>query len=174
MDIQHDRAGYYLCWGCMLWVPAVYASQSFYLVSHPVQLSHMVAVFNLVAGVFCTWWVSIFLSLSFLFVIITEYGVNWCRGRINYDADRQRQNFRKVDGKCEIWGRSPVVIKAKYKTKDESEDRTSLLLASGWWGISRHFHYIPEIAAAFFWTVPFACEVTAYEKVNDIWFWHVM
>jgi len=23
MDIQHDRAGYYICWGCLVWVPAV-------------------------------------------------------------------------------------------------------------------------------------------------------
>ncbi|GMN62669.1 hypothetical protein TIFTF001_031753 [Ficus carica] len=22
------------------------------------------------------------------------------------------------------------------------------------WGLSRHFHYVPEILAAFFWTVP--------------------
>ncbi|MFS7992065.1 putative 7-dehydrocholesterol reductase [Helianthus anomalus] len=22
------------------------------------------------------------------------------------------------------------------------------------WGLSRHFHYVPEIMAAFFWTVP--------------------
>jgi hypothetical protein len=28
------------------------------------------------------------------------------------------------------------------------------LLASGWWGLSRHFHYIPEILLALFWTLP--------------------
>ena len=45
------------------------------------------------------------------------------------------------------------MIRASYQTS-EGEEKKSLLLASGWWGISRHFHYIPEIAAAFFWTVP--------------------
>jgi 7-dehydrocholesterol reductase len=40
---------------------------------------------------------------------------------------------------------------AKYTTKD-GEKRTSTLLYSGWWGLARHFHYIPEIAAAFFWS----------------------
>ncbi len=25
---------------------------------------------------------------------------------------------------------------------------------AGWWGLSRHFHYVPEIAAAFLWTLP--------------------
>ena len=32
--------------------------------------------------------------------------------------------------------------------------KKSLLLVSGWWGVSRHFHYIPEVMGAFFWTVP--------------------
>jgi 7-dehydrocholesterol reductase len=27
-------------------------------------------------------------------------------------------------------------------------------LASGWWGIARHFHYVPEITAALCWTLP--------------------
>lgn len=27
-------------------------------------------------------------------------------------------------------------------------------LHTGWWGLSRHFHYVPEITAAFLWTVP--------------------
>ena len=45
------------------------------------------------------------------------------------------------------------MIKAKYETI-EGESKTSLLLASGWWSISRHFHYLPEIAASFFWTLP--------------------
>jgi Ergosterol biosynthesis ERG4/ERG24 family len=29
-----------------------------------------------------------------------------------------------------------------------------LLAGAGWWGLSRHFHYVPEISAAFLWTVP--------------------
>ena len=24
MDIQHDRAGYYLCWGCLVYLPCIY------------------------------------------------------------------------------------------------------------------------------------------------------
>jgi 7-dehydrocholesterol reductase len=24
----------------------------------------------------------------------------------------------------------------------------------GWWGLARHFHYLPEILAAFCWTAP--------------------
>jgi hypothetical protein len=31
MDIMHDRAGYYICWGCLVWVPSVYTSPALFL-----------------------------------------------------------------------------------------------------------------------------------------------
>lgn len=49
-----------------------------------------------------------------------------------------------------IWGKEPKYIVAKYTTED-GKNRTSLLLVSGWWGVARHFHYIPEITAALVW-----------------------
>jgi 7-dehydrocholesterol reductase len=33
MDIQHDRAGYYICYGCLVYLPVVYTSQVPYLVN---------------------------------------------------------------------------------------------------------------------------------------------
>jgi hypothetical protein len=65
MDIAHDRAGYYLCWGCLNWVPAVYTSQTLFLASHPYQLSTPAALAIFAAGTACIY--------------------------VNYDADRQRQ-----------------------------------------------------------------------------------
>ncbi|GFP79219.1 7-dehydrocholesterol reductase [Phtheirospermum japonicum] len=85
MDIAHDRAGFYICWGCLVWVPSIYTSPGMYLVNHPVTLG--------------------------------------------------------------------VQIVASYTTTT-GETKTSLLLTSGWWGLARHFHYVPEILGAFFWTVP--------------------
>jgi len=126
MDIQHDRAGYYICWGCLCWVPAVYTSQSFYLVAHPVQLGRPLALTILLVGILMIW--------------------------INYDSDRQRQAFRR-NTKEKIWGRTPDKIDAQYTTTDGSV-RHSALLASGWWGLARHFHYLPEVFAAFCWSVP--------------------
>ncbi|GJN21023.1 hypothetical protein PR202_gb08468 [Eleusine coracana subsp. coracana] len=103
MDIAHDRAGFYICWGCLL------------------------ALSILLAGMLCIY--------------------------INYDCDRQRQEFRRTNGKCSIWGKAPSKIVASYTTT-KGETKSSLLLTSGWWGLSRHFHYVPEILSAFFWTVP--------------------
>jgi len=128
MDIQHDRAGYYICWGCLVWVPAVYTSQSFWLTTHAPDLSLATAAAITAAGLICIW--------------------------INYDSDRQRYNFRQSKGKDKIWGKIPNKIVAKYYVKGGSEKKKSLLLVDGWWKISRHFHYVPEILASFFWTVP--------------------
>lgn len=72
---------------------------------------------------------------------------------INYDADRQRECVRSTAGQCTIWGNKPRLIRTKYHTQS-GEEKESLLLVSGWWGVARHFHYIPEIAAAFLWSVP--------------------
>ena len=33
------------------------------------------------------------------------------------------------------------------------ETRTSLLLASGWWGVARHFQYMFELTAAYGWAM---------------------
>ncbi|KAG0470424.1 hypothetical protein HPP92_017124 [Vanilla planifolia] len=127
MDIAHDRAGFYICWGCLVWVPSIYTSPGMYLVNHPVNLGSKLAVSILLAGLVCIY--------------------------INYDCDRQRQVFRKTNGRCLIWGKPPSKIEATYFTT-KGESKTNLLLTSGWWGLSRHFHYVPEILAAFFWTIP--------------------
>ena len=63
------------------------------------------------------------------------------------------QAFRATDGKELVWGRPPRKIVAQYTTGD-GHQKTSLLLTSGWWGLARHFHYLPEILAAFFWSMP--------------------
>ncbi|KMZ69960.1 7-dehydrocholesterol reductase [Zostera marina] len=127
MDIAHDRAGFYLCWGCLVWVPSIYTSPGMYLVNHPVNLGILTSLSVLAAGLLCIY--------------------------INYDCDRQRQQFRQTNGKCLVWGRPPSKITASYRTT-KGEVKSSLLLTSGWWGLSRHFHYAPEILAAFFWSVP--------------------
>jgi 7-dehydrocholesterol reductase len=125
MDIQVDRAGFMICWGCLVWVPAVYTSPVMYMVKHPAGLSYAVAGLIFVLGFISIW--------------------------LNYWADQQRQSVRSTNGDTTIWGAIPVLIHAPYTTEDGSK-KTNILLASGFWGVSRHFHYVPEILAAFFWS----------------------
>ncbi len=127
MDIMHDRAGFVICWGCLVFVPGIYTSPALYLVDHPNHLGIVVSALIFSVGV-----LSIF---------------------INYFADLQRQKVRETDGRCTIWGKKPQMIEAHYETH-KGEKKKNLLLASGWWGLSRHFHYVPELIAAFCWTLP--------------------
>jgi len=127
LDIMHDRAGFYICWGCLVWVPAVYTSPIMYMVLHPYDFNGVLALLILFVGVSVV--------------------------MMNYFADAQRQKVRATNGECKIWGKKPEIIRAEYVT-ESGEIRKNILLASGYWGISRHFHYLPEILSAFFWTLP--------------------
>ena len=91
MDIIVDRAGFYICWGCLVWVPAVYTSPVMFMVLHPVGLPLWLAAVIFIAGI----------GAIFL----------------NYWADRQRQVVRATYGKTTIWGEAPVIINADYVTE---------------------------------------------------------
>ena len=125
MDIIVDRAGFYICWGCLVWVPAIYTSPVMFMVKHPVNLP--------------MWGAEVIFVLGLGAILM------------NYWADRQRQVVRLTNGDTTIWGKAPVLINAQYET-ETGEVKNNLLLASGFWGISSHFHYVPEILAAFFWS----------------------
>jgi 7-dehydrocholesterol reductase len=127
IDIMHDKLGYYIFWGIMAWVPALYTLIAFYLTSHPNNLPMWFAITAFVGGI-----VSIYL---------------------NWDADCQRMKVRRTNGDCLIWGKKPEVIEAHYETADGKKHK-NLLLVSGWWGTSRHFHYIAELSTTFFWSLP--------------------
>jgi len=127
IDIMHDKFGYYICWGCCVFIAGTYTLVSFYLVNHPHDYPLACAAAILGLGLFSVW--------------------------ANFDADNQRLKFRAANGKIEIWGRPASYITANYTTTD-GKKRQSLLLTSGWWGVARHFNYIWELTLAFCWTAP--------------------
>jgi 7-dehydrocholesterol reductase len=124
---MHDRFGFYISWGVLAWVPAVYPIAQLYLAAHPTELP---------------WWGA---------VLIVLFGLAMLGA--NYAADAQRQRVRQTNGRCYVWGKPPSVIRAEYRTED-GHVRHNLLLTSGFWGIARHFHYVPEILTALAWTIP--------------------
>jgi len=127
MDIMHDRAGFMICWGCLVWVPGIYTSPTLYLVNHPNHLGSLLSGILLSTGIAAI--------------------------AINYLADRQRQKIRSSQGECLIWRKKPELIKAAYVTKD-GRTHEAVFLASGWWGVARHFHYVPELLATLCWSLP--------------------
>ena len=128
IDIIVDRAGWEIQWGCLVWVPSIYTLHSRFLVLHPSGFS------QLTAGLI--------------------FGVGFSGVLLNYWADVQRKTFRENEGRGVVWGRPPVYVEAQYvvRNPDGSETtRSSLLLACGFWGIARHFHYAFELTAAWSW-----------------------
>jgi 7-dehydrocholesterol reductase len=127
IDFIVDRAGFMICWGCLAFVPGYYTTPTMFLVNHPVQLGAPLTLVLLLAGS-----ASIFM---------------------NYCADAQRQEVRKTNGNCLVWGKKPEIILATYML-DNGKRGESVLLVSGFWGLARHFNYLPELMLAFSWSVP--------------------
>lgn len=127
IDIMHDRFGFYIAWGVCGWLPIVYTLPTLYLVDHPSHMSWLAALALLGVGLLAIY--------------------------VNYEADAQRQRVRATRGETTVWGRKPQTIVAAY-TPADGIPRENLLLVSGWWGVSRHFHYLPELALASAWTLP--------------------
>jgi 7-dehydrocholesterol reductase len=78
IDIMMDCAGFYLCWGCLVWVPSVYTINSTYLAFNPdIETSDSVLLAYLIIGIICIY--------------------------INYDIDNQRGWVRSKiieEGSC--------------------------------------------------------------------------
>ena len=83
-DIKHERFGWMLCWGDLVWVPFTYTVQAYYLVTHPDELS-----FFATTGI----------------VVLNMVGYMIFRG-----ANIQKHRFRR-DPSRPVWGRPPVYIR---------------------------------------------------------------
>lgn len=126
-DIVVDRAGFYICWGCLSFLFVIWNIPHVFLVSHPIQLGTPLAATMIIVGIFFTW--------------------------LTYWIDQQKVIVRSTQGKCLVFGKKPELIIAKYKTASGKE-KASILLCSGFWGFSRQFHFLPELIAGLLWSLP--------------------
>ena len=108
LDITMDRAGYYLCWGCLCWVEvrfyevifslkqpkilnvfqASFTNTAYFMVSQPSLVSSMEAIIICIYGLFCTY--------------------------VEYQVDHQKEVFRATKGKCEVWGKPAEFIVSTF------------------------------------------------------------
>jgi len=118
LDIMHDHFGFFMSYGTCAWVQSTYTSQALYLVYYPLHLS----------------------STQILAIV----GVNVLGYTLFRLTNNQKDAFRASGGKMKVWGKPADYIEASYTTTD-GKQRKSLLLASGWWGLSRHFNYLADL-----------------------------
>jgi len=121
LDITLDRAGYYICWGCLVWVPVFYTYSSYYAVAQLPTMSVSTALIVALMG-------------------LGAVGMN-------YRVDYEKQLYRQTGGKCTLWGRPARSL----TVRNQLTDKPSELLLSGCWGVSRHLNYVFELMAAFTW-----------------------
>ena len=122
VDITHDHFSFMLAWGDTTFLPTFYTLQVQYLARYPTHLSTIQTVGILAVG-------------------LMGYA-------IFRSANHQKDYVRAKDGAVAIWGRPAQFIRCKYRTVDEVE-HSSILLTSGWWGVSRHPNYLPDLVQAF-------------------------
>ncbi|XP_073980629.1 uncharacterized protein isoform X2 [Rhodnius prolixus] len=127
LDFTFDRAGYYLIWGSLVWLPCQYSYTSYFLVNHPPVISNKNAILILIFGI-----ISIIATLM---------------------VDFEKANFRCIKGNTLIWNKKPTYIVAKY-TDNTGKEKTSLLLTSGGWGLARHLNYSLELLSNLSWALP--------------------
>jgi 7-dehydrocholesterol reductase len=127
IDIMHDRLGFNLTYGVIVYVPFGYTFQTWYLSHNPIALPAWQFYLILTVGIFA----------YYLF----------------RSSNNQRRQFRAAKGKINIWGKPAKFIRAKYATGDGKESE-SLLLTSGWWGLARHFNYTADLIGSFCYCVP--------------------
>ncbi|PKY46458.1 7-dehydrosterol-delta 7-reductase [Rhizophagus irregularis] len=118
IDIAHDHFGFYLAWGDTVWLPWMYTLQSHYLVRNPIDLS--IPYFSFVLGV----------GLSGYYILRA--------------VNHQKDIVRIKNGDCLIWGKPAQFIRTQFVTSD-GKIHSSILLTSGFWGISRHFNYVGDL-----------------------------
>jgi 7-dehydrocholesterol reductase len=118
LDIMHDHFGFFLGYGAACWIKTAYTAQAWYLVHYPVHLS---------------------LPSMLLIIAINASGYFIFRA-----SNNQKLSFRASQGKCTIWGKPAVFVEASYRTSDGKQAK-NLLLASGFWGLSRHFNYFGDL-----------------------------
>ena len=126
MDIMLDRAGYYICWGCLCYLPGLYTFPSRYAAIRPgIEMSMPMAIFLISLAALCIW--------------------------LQQLAEGEKSIARASKGEKGLFGRKPEIILAKYNLEN-GEERESILVCSGFWGISRHFCYLPELVMTFLWS----------------------
>lgn len=126
LDITMDRLGFYIIWGCLVFVPFLYTLSTYYLVLHPPTLN---------------WAESSSIMLFGLFAIL-----------MNYWVDYQKQIFREKNGDVIIWGSKAKFIETTYLVNEQ--ERNGKLLISGFWGLCRHANYLFELMLAVAWCLP--------------------
>ena len=72
IDMTTDRAGFYICWGCITWLPCLYTSATLFIVDRGTNVGPEMTAFLMISGLLNVW--------------------------LNYSCDAQRKLVRETQG----------------------------------------------------------------------------
>lgn len=123
LDITLDRAGFYICWGCLVFVPCFYTFTTYYMINNNPSISLNKSIIIFILGLYFTY--------------------------KNYEVDWQKQKFQEIGEEMKINNEKVKCMKLfnTYKNKD------SKFLLSGHWGYARHTNYTYEILLSLCWSL---------------------
>ena len=125
LDITLDRGGYYICWGCLVFVPGFYTSTTYYLINNTINIDYMEGL------------------------IISSFGLYFLY--MNYIVDKQKQDFKERQESMKIDHRLCKYMAVKYFVNNEERD--GKLLIDGYWSTVRHLNYTYEILLSLCWSL---------------------
>jgi 7-dehydrocholesterol reductase len=141
LDITLDRAGFYICWGCLFFVPCLYTSHTFIIATHPSNGNPILI------------WLLFTVGLVALI--------------LNYYTDRQKYKFQKFREVGQMNDNSFIVKKIDHNNNTytimandswtwlegtKKDGTISKLLLSGFWSWGRHLNYTFELITALIWS----------------------
>lgn len=124
-SVAKEFCGFQYCWQNLVGLPTLFSLPLLVLVQHRLYLH---------------WFDTVSLSIIGSGSIFLTYFI-----------DAQRQEARAMHGNNKIWKKKAEVIVAKFRLDDGTEKQT-VLLTSGFWGMARHSHYVPEFITLCCWT----------------------
>jgi 7-dehydrocholesterol reductase len=134
LDITLDRAGFYICWGCIFILPSLYSTSGFIISAYPYNGNNLL-VFTL-----------------FLIALICLY-LNYYTDKIKYDFQMLRTKIDKKEIQSETIKEIPsngkiIQMKISNGWKWIECDGSKLLLNS-FWRLGRHINYTFELITTF-------------------------
>lgn len=97
LDITLDRAGYYICWGCIVFVPGFYTYSTYLIINNNNDISLFEAITILILGVYCI-----------------------CK---NYEIDREKQIFKEY---IKIKSNKKIISYSNLNENKNSQENNSL------------------------------------------------
>ena len=113
-------------------------------------------------------WVPGFYTLSSIYLADRPFELSVCQVigylsvglisiYVNYEVDYQKVLTRNSP-RSKIWGKQIKTLQVG----------NSIFCLSGWWGVSRHFHYISELLACLSWALPCGFD---FNKIYELKTW---